>query len=561
MNASIDKLTQYFDSAIEKPVEKEALKNGIKGDVVQAKLLRVLLSMAQEGHDLSCVSADILRIIDSLDARQKSFACLFLRWCKRDDNKRDDIKQKLFENAFTSTFVAELNSKNVSIQKKALTDLVALSDVSALKNYIYDVKKICVQENPEAHASLALAIGQLYLKEKELFAEHGFARILKSLLKSDDKVVLQNALRSLLVIERHECLVEDNILAELLAAHHLTEDFSLLRILLTIIKYRPFSDVFTDHLENLVYSTDLSLFYLSSKILLNNLRIEPIRIMEHALGFINTRNEQLYSLLIYIDRLISLGIGADSSYFLIHSDDPEYIKMRKIAILFKIKDDLAIQEIKREYRRCVGTRALIFKLSLENGILTEIAKDMDTDSLATLSAIYYTKDISDEWKVAIEGHFNGIKQPNHLNEIIEVSLKCCKGIPTFINEADRMENAVTLLRFYSLMFIDQKINKEECLEKLEELSRENPKNRRISIIIRHIDNISADIFTPPRKLSFCKRSSEEELSVDFHNTASGDSLLSVDNESIDELLKSELDTILNKRTYNLKNFPLCIDSE
>lgn len=433
-----------FDNALTEPADLKALHAELKSTSAPVQTMRTVISMVQQGYDLSSLSGDVLRLIDTSDPRLKLLCNVFLR--------RTCMNRPACQLMCTNTFLKDFNDRNWQIQLCATNDAIELGDEILIKNYVYDLKRMCKHDKSEIRTSAGRTLAVFYRKSPVLFFRHGLDAILKKLLDDKTNSVVIEALHAIADIEdglitdgrtkNAEATSDDDCqdkigaseilsMPELLALYSRHKSHTaVIRAVMSVMKSKSVGDNATDMLRRLLYSDDVVVFFIAAKKLLEISEKYTKDIFNQACGFLDLRHEQLYNVLLFIIHVVgsarccdqtcctsntSDGKGEECLYALLknnrripflftpHNSDPDYIKKLKLKLMISFGNETS--PILSNYFYDPKYNLFIFELFLHHNIESpQILNGMAVNQLIDMCRIVInTPDISRGWTVSLSG--------------------------------------------------------------------------------------------------------------------------------------------------------------
>lgn len=545
---SLQKLSlMVFDNALLEPVEIRTLQEELRNPGTQGQAMRTAVSMIQQGHDLSAICSDVLKIIDTADPKLKLLCSVYLR--------RHCADRPACQLMCTHTFLKDFNDRSWSIQRTATTDAVFLADDVIIKNYIYDLKRMCMHERGEVRAAAARSLSIFCTKSSDLFLAHGLDRVLRAMVEDECDVVAVAALQAVAAIEQAEgcrdiALISISDVKTLIEKSH--RKTHRLRAAMGVLAYKKVGVHFKETLRKLIHSADVAIFYTAANKLLEIDKTAVGDVFEQACGFLDLRDEQLYNMLLYIESLAD-SVEYNNSLFTIHYNDPDYIKKIKIGILFRNRNPRNLDQLSDQIHDH-KFNIQVFSLCLKhNRVMPEVLDSIASFQLEEFfGVILESASMSGEW-LCILSRFvhecisvdkNGVFRVHGKEEdsaadaeaatdgngllckskpagaALEAAGRLCATIPDWIFRVKPEAHTMGLVRFFCVMMYKQAISKGQCVNYLKNLRREAPHLRRIKFIIRNIDQMHPDDVargwrdTPPRYFDdSCGKPGNSELVV------------------------------------------------
>lgn len=337
VNTTIKQISNFLsENSIEEPREIRELQIELKNGKTSLKAMKTIVSMLQQGYDMSEIYSDVLKVVDSNNYHLKLLCSFYLKWIC--------MNKPACQLMCTQSLLRDFNEINPKIQRLAILDSMILCDEILVKNYVEDLKRMCRHPNSEIRLATTRSLAYFYKKNVQLFKEEEMFLYLRELLKDKDQSVKIGALNALASIEKIENVVSNSEIFKIAKSSYDRGLNRVLKAALNVLKYKRLTDQSKDFYLNLLNSNDVCIFYLAaSKLLENELFCQ--KIYESCLCFMGSRPEQHYNILNFILSFIN-KVEIDPSDFIIFHSEPLFIKKMKLKILFKSisKDILVNQE-------------------------------------------------------------------------------------------------------------------------------------------------------------------------------------------------------------------------
>lgn len=517
MNAVIQGLSLLVsNSSLEQPRSIKDLQAELRSSDTRLRAMKTIVSMMQQNYDMGILYGDVLKIIDTSNPELKILCNVYLKSTCAD--------RPACQLMCTHIFLKDFNDRNWMIQRLAVNDAVQLADEIIIKSYINDIRRMCTHEKKEIRTATARCMSLFYLKDRNMLFQENLAKHLKDLLNDSEDDVAIAAAKSISFIESKEDIVSMEDVCKIVVRFVEKRNYQGIRAALEIGKHKRLTDQARHMLLKLIHCSDICIFYLSSMKLLENDKSLYQLVYDIAMGFMTSRPEQLYNLLVYIDSFFD-KVDSDSRDFVILHNDPDYIKDMKIKLLIRKYDGFAEHEIGRLIKR--GERvlqvldyALEFNVEIE-GIFECITPEQCDQSLRIIhehllqKSAKSTQPVGTEsaWDTAITNYLSSIKTGVGKAHIyIELCGRFCRSIPALISKLESESNSAHILKFYCLMMNRGIINEQQCLSYLENFRRIVPHMPRVKLVMKHISRVDAEDIYESSSRAANKRSTN---GVDF----------------------------------------------
>ncbi|KAI5170063.1 hypothetical protein PAEPH01_1219 [Pancytospora epiphaga] len=516
-----------FDNGLMALSDIKTLQEDLKNPATQIQAMKTAVSMIQQGHDLSEISSDVLKIFDTSNPKLKLLCNVYLRRCC--------MNRPACQLMSTHIFLKDFNDRNWVIQRCAAEYAVELGDEVLIKSYVYDIKRMSMHDKPEIRRGIARTLRLFHQKNRPLFFEQGLENILRKLMTDTEECVSTTAFHTLSNIELSKgdtndidsvddaspvrILTTDELVVALENAYEEVKIYKM-RSILSVLKAKKLSTQHVPLLRKLSSSSDVAIFYLASKKLLEISQADLTYVFEQACGFMNMRNEQLYNLLLFIETLAS-KMEPNSFHFAIHNEDPDYIIEAKMRIMFLMRNPLIEHHLKDQavnpkyniqiLELCVHHDVVI------NNVL-EYIKHNQLDIL--LKTLLKFDEIPEKWKIKVssymkesiwvdnDGRIALVKDRNveadiyrvHVEQekcnkcqtgvlALEVAGKYSTDVPEWIHDLEYGLYCNELIRFFLRLFNRGILDYNACLLKLKDIQTKVPLSRKARHIIMHITKV------------------------------------------------------------------------
>lgn len=475
----------------------------IEGD--PEKVLKAILSMHQQGIDVKHFHSEIIKASNTKDKTIKRLINFYLK-----NNFIDSVNQLLYINSFQKDLV----DTNEKIKSLAILDCVKMSDEIVIQNYVRNLKVI-LEKDTDGMKNVVLSVcAQIYLKNREMFLENRFDRLIIACL--ENKKTQLNALRTLSQIEMYENILEEVKTIDLVEKYLAEQNTEALRYVVKILKQQVMRSVADKTVSNinlinlvpfntmqkLLMFGDVCVFHYVGQILLT-LHGEKYaqHIFDQAQGYLNLRKEQQYNVLQFMKELINkYDIKYNSNIFTIMCNDFLELKKIKFELFTKKMCEHSLGEIKNliKHRELIPE---IFELCIEKqiylpGLLNFIK---NTEKMQIISILLKNKKKFIEknsltysnWNEDVEKFMNSFKKnnilPNQEHLLLEVASYTCSIMPKFVMKLKNTNDQ--LVMYYMKMYEHNYITKDQCINFLKIVKKENTSNTMTDFILSNAENL------------------------------------------------------------------------
>ncbi|KAL6122361.1 hypothetical protein NUSPORA_00602 [Nucleospora cyclopteri] len=453
------------------PQAVSQLTAGLQEKSTRVETMKRIISMQQQGYDLSVLHTEVLKQIDTTSEEFKFLSNIYMR--------TNFINRPGSQLMCVNTFLKDFCDRNPNIQRMAIIEAINLSDEVIVKSYVRSLMRMLNSESVDLKSTVVISLATLYKKNRTLFLESGFTDKLSSLLTdSNDKVVI-STLILINFLERYENFINLNDLLELSKSFLVQNNVQGLRLICNVLKSKQINESYKKYLEQLLLYGDVCIFYSVSAILLrfddNNVKKT---IFDCAISFMNLRKEHQYNILLFIKENLT-DLDYNTYHFSIFEDDFEAIKKLKLQLLFNKLDKIAVEEIKglinrQELIPDIFNGSILKKIYFP-GILNFITKIKATEILVVCLKNLELLKSNDKlyllWRADLNEFLQRLTPEPHMIPVyLEVTSSICTSIPPFIFKIK--ENHLLLLRFYLNCYWNGIISRDHCINYIKNKRRD-----------------------------------------------------------------------------------------
>ena len=194
------KLTQLlYNNKIRKPRFLDKIKTDLNNRFKHVDTMKKVLSMQQQGYDMSSLHNEVLKLFNTDDANLKMLVNYFIKTSFY-LNQNNQI-------LYVNSFLKDYKNRNLQIKKLAIEDSITLCNEFILRNYIQDIKLLFMSDDVEIKCVLYTNLVLFYIKNRELFLENQFDHLLLTGLEHPDRHVVIHTLKTLSILEKYENFV------------------------------------------------------------------------------------------------------------------------------------------------------------------------------------------------------------------------------------------------------------------------------------------------------------------------------------------------------------------
>lgn len=492
------KLTQLlYNNKIRKPRFLDKIKTDLNNRFKHVDTMKKVLSMQQQGYDMSSLHNEVLKLFNTDDANLKMLVNYFIKTSFY-LNQNNQI-------LYVNSFLKDYKNRNLQIKKLAIEDSITLCNEFILRNYIQDIKLLFMSDDVEIKCVLYTNLVLFYIKNRELFLENQFDHLLLTGLEHPDRHVVIHTLKTLSILEKYENFVGIPKILDLLKRFIDKNDTESLMYGMKILMQKKCTNI--TFLERMLQWGDVCIYYSSAIILLRNSEDYCQMIFDHGLSYLNLRKEQNYNILLFLLFLITnygSHISYDNKYFTIFEDDLPSIKLLKLRILAYRIDVVAFEEIKY----LISRHELlldIYRICIEKNIylpgILNFIHDTEINDVIKVTLLFKDKFVNRKQSNVVNW-CNDLKQLltkySPKNQMIPYALEVASFvsnvIPEFVYDLKNNENL--LVRYFLNMYFNGFIAENICLQHLKRIRNHNKCTRLITIIRKNIKLANPDNLIP-----------------------------------------------------------------
>ena len=242
--------------------------------------------------------------------------------------------------------------------------------VPEIVSYLCETLSWCIKDKDAyVRKTAALCISKLYATSPQLVRENGFLETLHECLKDDNPIVVANAMTSLYEISTlsgvNQLKIKSKYLKNILDAISTSSEWGQIQILDTLILYNPKK---SSHAEEIIEATLPRLNHVNQSVVMSAIKIilkfmDLIDDINKIKGYCKKLTNSIMSVLISYPELQYILLRAlhaivikrpmlldkEYKFFYIQYNDPIYIKLEKVDILYKLTDNKNYEHIINEF--------------------------------------------------------------------------------------------------------------------------------------------------------------------------------------------------------------------
>lgn len=487
----MDEIKRFFssNSFVSKPLSKISIVRSVSSSNNRRQIqgMRSLVSRMQRGEDMSDLYNDIIKVIDTRNVEFKRLLNLYLvRY-----TKGWPAKQLICINTLLKDFGDEMSE----IRHSAIEDSGFLGDGTILRNYVNPLKMHGRNSSPETRCRVADSLKNYFVADPRLFRDENLHDLLRELVFDSDPGVCTHAMTSAYVVERHLKILHKEEIKRLFDRFNNSGNMEALGGLLGLVRNRPEDFPDTTPLIPLLSSSNLWMFYQASSLLVSMNPSYRQMVFDHLRGFLDSKDEELYSVLDYAESLVP-HVHYDNSYFVIYEDDKRYNKIKKLALLFKRLDHVSMSEIRHQCRNPDLTGIILKKALGTDCLMDELLHNPSrTDEI--IRTLYEACSISDKWLETIQHFLSNAKDVSEKQKYIYLCGKYVSNIPTEIKDI-QSQNIPSLTnelaRFYLSLYRRNILSRDALFENLSLLQKNCLAKDKIRMIANTLKTHDVQVF-------------------------------------------------------------------
>jgi len=353
--------TKYFQNRNPEDAELQEGLNSLKLDKQKDAMKQIIASMTI-GKDVSKLFPDVVKIIRTKNIELKKLVYLYLiNYAK--------IKPDLIFLAVAAFHSDAKEGATPLIRGLAIRTLGCIQ-VPEVVTYLCETLTYCFKDkDPYVRKIAALCVPKLYLTSPQLVRENGFLNTLHDCLKDENPVVVANAMQALNEITvlsgANQLKLKSKNLKHILDSLAKASEWGQVSILDALILYNPKK---ASHAEEVIEGVLPRLSHANPGVVMSAIKV-ILKFMDQIDNIDKVRNyckklsnslmsvlmsypEIQYVLLRSLHAIVQkrpMLLDKDFKYFFVQYNDPIYVKLEKVDILYKLCDNKNFEVIIKEF--------------------------------------------------------------------------------------------------------------------------------------------------------------------------------------------------------------------
>ena len=353
--------TKYFQNRNPEDAELQEGLNSLKLEKQKDAMKQIIASMTI-GKDVSKLFPDVVKIIRTKNIELKKLIYLYLiNYAK--------IKPDLIFLAVASFHSDAKEGATPLIRGLAIRTMGCIQ-VPEVVTYLCETLTWCFRDkDPYVRKIAALCVPKLYITSPQLVRENGFLNTLHECLKDDNPIVVANAMQALneitLLSGANQLKLKSKNLKHILDSLANASEWGQVSILDALILYNPKK---ASHAEEVIEGVLPRLSHANPGVVMSAIKV-ILKFMDQIDNIDKVRNyckklsnslmsvlmsypEIQYVLLRSLHAIVQkrpMLLDKDFKYFFVQYNDPIYVKLEKVDILYKLCDNKNFEVIIKEF--------------------------------------------------------------------------------------------------------------------------------------------------------------------------------------------------------------------
>ena len=353
--------TKYFQNRNPEDAELQESLNSLKLDKQRDAMKQIIASMTI-GKDVSKLFPDVVKIIRTKNIELKKLVYLYLiNYAK--------IKPDLIFLAVASFHSDAKEGATPLIRGLAIRTMGCIQ-VPEVVTYLCETLTWCFKDkDPYVKKIAALCVAKLYITSPQLVRENDFLNTLHECLKDDNPNVVANAMQALneitLLSGANQLKLKSKNLGHILDSLSKASEWGQVSILDALILYNPKK---ASHAEEVIEGVLPRLSHANPGVVMSAIKV-ILKFMDQIDNIDKVRNyckklsnslmsilmsypEIQYVLLRSLHAIVQkrpMLLDKDFKYFFVQYNDPIYVKLEKVDILYKLCDNKNYEVIIKEF--------------------------------------------------------------------------------------------------------------------------------------------------------------------------------------------------------------------
>ena len=353
--------TKYFTSRNPEDSELQESLNSLRIDKQKDAMKQIIASMTI-GKDVSKFFPDVVKIIRTKNIELKKLVYLYLINYAR-------IKPDLIFLAVASFNSDAKDGATPLIRGLAIRTMGCIK-VPDIVSYLCETLAFCIKDkDPYVRKIAALCVAKLYVTSPQLVRESGFIDTLHECLKDENPIVVANAMSALNEISTlsgvNQLKLKSKNLKNVLDSISKASEWGQVQILNALTLYNPKKSV---HAEEVIESVLPRLSHVNQSVVMSAIKIilkfmdliDDInkvknyckKLTNSIMSVLMSYPEIQYVLLRSLHAIVikrPMLLDKEFKFFYVQYNDPIYIKLEKVDILYKLCDKKNLENIIKEF--------------------------------------------------------------------------------------------------------------------------------------------------------------------------------------------------------------------
>ena len=353
--------TKYFTSRNPEDSELQESLNSLRIDKQKDAMKQIIASMTI-GKDVSKFFPDVVKIIRTKNIELKKLVYLYLINYAR-------IKPDLIFLAVASFNSDAKDGATPLIRGLAIRTMGCIK-VPDIVSYLCETLAFCIKDkDPYVRKIAALCVAKLYVTSPQLVRESGFIDTLHECLKDENPIVVANAMSALNEISTlsgvNQLKLKSKNLKNVLDSISKASEWGQVQILNALTLYNPKKSV---HAEEVIESVLPRLSHVNQSVAMSAIKIilkfmdliDDInkvknyckKLTNSIMSVLMSYPEIQYVLLRSLHAIVikrPMLLDKEFKFFYVQYNDPIYIKLEKVDILYKLCDKKNLENIIKEF--------------------------------------------------------------------------------------------------------------------------------------------------------------------------------------------------------------------
>ena len=353
--------TKYFTSRNPEDSELQESLNSLRIDKQKDAMKQIIASMTI-GKDVSKFFPDVVKIIRTKNIELKKLVYLYLINYAR-------IKPDLIFLAVASFNSDAKDGATPLIRGLAIRTMGCIK-VPDIVSYLCETLAFCIKDkDPYVRKIAALCVAKLYVTSPQLVRESGFIDTLHECLRDENPIVVANAMSSLNEISTlsgvNQLKLKSKNLKNVLDSISKASEWGQVQILNALTLYNPKKSV---HAEEVIESVLPRLSHVNQSVVMSAIKIilkfmdliDDInkvknyckKLTNSIMSVLMSYPEIQYVLLRSLHAIVikrPMLLDKEFKFFYVQYNDPIYIKLEKVDILYKLCDKKNLENIIKEF--------------------------------------------------------------------------------------------------------------------------------------------------------------------------------------------------------------------